>query len=120
MAKLKNELVTLERFKVESGGILRKRQTLQGNMNELMSKDQDSQSSSSYNCDNLQIEVLDEANVTAQRFPRMPRDMKQQALVTGFNFPIADEDTVELLEAIVNVNQRIRDEYVGYEWECIC
>lgn len=105
-------MITLERFKIESGENIGKHQTLQGNMNELMSKDQDSQSSSSYNnCGNLHIEVLDEA----QRFQRMPRDMKQQPLVTGFNFPIADEDTVELLEAIVNVNQRIREEYVGYE-----
>lgn len=106
MVTLRKDLVALEPPRIESGEPIGGRRPIQAAA---------AAGQSSYDCGNLHIEILDEATVPAERFQRMQQDMKQQPLVTGFNFPIADEDTVELLEATVNVNQRIREEYVGCE-----
>ncbi|XP_053698726.1 uncharacterized protein LOC128745671 [Sabethes cyaneus] len=68
------------------------------------------------NSQHLQIEFIDEDEVlamaaaeSAYRFPAK----RPLPLVKGFNFPISDEDTVELLEATVQVNAQVREEYIN-------
>nr|XP_029723680.1 uncharacterized protein LOC109403881 [Aedes albopictus] len=68
--------------------------------------------------DDMHIEVLDQSEVPTvrryQHLQRLQREVGPQVQVPGFNFPIADEDAVELLEATVNLNEHVRNDYVSY------
>lgn len=64
----------------------------------------------------LQIEFIDETEVLAMAAAVHTQKLavkRPLPLVRGFNFPISDEDTVELLEATVQVNAQVREEYVS-------
>ncbi|XP_058451408.1 uncharacterized protein LOC131430422 isoform X2 [Malaya genurostris] len=66
----------------------------------------------------LEIEFVDETDVLAMAAAVSQQKQRERigqlALVRGFNFPIADEDTVELLEATVNVDKQVREDYINY------
>ncbi|XP_055527422.1 uncharacterized protein LOC129720027 isoform X2 [Wyeomyia smithii] len=67
--------------------------------------------------EHLRIEFIGDMDVSnvahaarAYGFPAI----QSLPLVRGFNFPIPDEDTVELLEATVKANAQIRKEYIKF------
>lgn len=65
-----------------------------------------------YKVENIRVEVLDHCDAI-RHYKRLQREAGLPTQVLGFNFPIADEDTVELLEATVNVNEDVRTDYVS-------
>lgn len=70
--------------------------------------------------EDYQIEFIDDCDEPAEQqqshLQHQPAAAAAGKLitVTGFNFPITDEDTVELLEATVNEDEVVRKEYVGF------
>ncbi|XP_052564249.1 uncharacterized protein LOC128092983 [Culex pipiens pallens] len=68
--------------------------------------------------EDYQIEFIDDCDEPAEQQPHLAQPAGAPAgkliTVTGFNFPIADEDTVELLEATVNEDEVVRKEYISF------
>lgn len=108
--KAKNALTSLERLKPS----IKVEETLRGQIAKFLRGNDSSE--------DYQIEFIDDCDEPAEQHPNLEQPAGAPAgklvTVTGFNFPIADEDTVELLEATVNEDEVVRKEYVGFEVRC--
>lgn len=104
LAKLKNGLVALER---RNPGVDTHSKQLIREKIEKLRQLRSSCNRTTEAVSDLHIEFIDESEILEMAVPH-----NAPVLVTGFNFPILDESTVELLEQSVNENERIREEYV--------